>query len=198
MINCLSFSPLSFHSVSQLSRFKFPLFLNSTSTNNNLLFELPSPLISSWPPFRILLLMPMPCFVNYFISLLFPLHPSAFCLLRHLRFDCRHLYLHLSPRLSLPLNSPQVQSTSWMPHQQYVMQPTVCCEQASSLFILFHVIVPQRTHFFNFLVPFTTSFLYSTHLPIIGVQACLSIYSLCTSQSANPKAVILFAVRPET
>lgn len=101
MINCLSFSPLSFHSVSQLSRFKFPLFLNSTSTNNNLLFELPSPLISSWPPFRILLLMPMPCFVNYFISLLFPLHPSAFCLLRHLRFDCRHLYLHLSPRLFL-------------------------------------------------------------------------------------------------
>lgn len=43
----------------------------------------------------------MPCFVNYFISLLFPLHPSAFCLLRHLRFDCRHLYLHLSPRLFL-------------------------------------------------------------------------------------------------
>lgn len=101
MINCLSFSPLSFHSVSQLSRFKFPLFLNSTSTNNNLLFELPSPLISSWPPFRILLLMPMHCFVNYFISLLFPLHPSAFCLLRHLRFDCRHLHLLLSPRLFL-------------------------------------------------------------------------------------------------
>lgn len=45
----------------------FSLFLNSLSTYNNLLFDLPFPLISPWPPYCILLLVTIPSFFNYFI-----------------------------------------------------------------------------------------------------------------------------------
>lgn len=136
MINCLSFSPpFPFILASQLSRFKFPRFpsiLHPLITIFFLNFRLP--LISCWPPFRILLLMPIPCFVNYFLSLLF--FPSASPLP-----SSSLIWLSSPPPSSLfapapLLNSPQVQSTSWMPHQQYVMQPTVCF----SLLILWHVI----------------------------------------------------------
>ena len=100
---------------------------------DDLLFDLLSPLISSWPPLCIPLLVPIPPpLITLFFSALpfffFPLHLPSFCFLHHLRFffHCRQLCPCFISSLPSDPSSPQVQSTSWMPHQQYVMQPTVC------------------------------------------------------------------------
>lgn len=134
------------------------LFLNSLSTYNNLLFDLPFPLISSGPPFCILLLVPIPSFFNYFtfptFFLLF-LFPSS-CLITS---SPPLPLLHLLLSSLLQLSSPQVQSTSWMPHQQYVMQPTVSFLNQPLLYCLGHMLsFSQWSHFLHFLALFTASF----------------------------------------
>lgn len=97
MINCLPFLPLSFHSVFQLSPFISPLFLNSISTNNNLLFELPFPLISSQPPHHTPYSCPTSSFFNDLISLSF-MHPTSSRFLFsspffHVWYPCHHLHI---------------------------------------------------------------------------------------------------------
>lgn len=150
---------------------------------DDLLFDLPSPIISSWPPLCILLLVPIPSSLNCFIflgpSFLLP-SPSFLFLLPASSpiFYCRHLCPCFISSLPSDPSSPQVQSTSWMPHQQYVMQPTVCLYEPGSpfdFFCVWNVIFFSRwSHFLCFPTLFTT-FLPACHLCVL---ACLCVLLL--------------------
>lgn len=126
MINCLPFLPLSFHSVFQLSPFISPfssiLYPLITISFLNFLFLSSLSNRPPKPPYS----CPTSSFFNDLISLSF-MHPTS----------CLFYFLPLSFISDIPViistfcimspsSSLQVQSTSWMPHQQYVMQPTVC------------------------------------------------------------------------
>lgn len=107
----------------------------------------------------------MPPSFNYtiFLSLLLSTSPSF------IWFYCHHFYLFIaisSLFLSLlPFYCPQVQSTSWMPHQQYVMQPTVC--SSTSFIIIFHVLCQLSSGFiFPISGHFSTPFFHTTFLSV--------------------------------
>lgn len=123
MINCLSFSPFPFILSSNYPSL-YELFLNSISTNNNLIFELPFPFI----PFCILLRMSMPSVFNDFIFLgVLSSYTSRFYFLRPLS----SLSILLLPPLPLPhavfslcFPSPTLSSTG----PEYILDAssTVC------------------------------------------------------------------------
>lgn len=153
---------------------------------DDLLFDLPSPLISSWPPLCILLLVPIPSSLNCFIflgpSFLLP-SPSFLFLLPASSpiFYCRHLCPCFISSLPSDPSSPQVQSTSWMPHQQYVMQPTVCLWTRLSFWFFLCV----ECHLF---LPVESFSLFSDTFHYI--PSCLS--SLCVGMSLcfTPRVIL--------
>lgn len=181
MINFLS-SPLWFShfcSLSVILSYNCPalcsLFLNSLPTYNNL-FDLPFPLISSWPPFCILLLMPI-LFFNYFVFLILPfLLPSVFII--SISFIiCNHAVVTFTFATSLfPLlfSSPLfLRSTG----PEYILDATstVCYATHSKLEPLFNSFVSCCSQWSNF-VHFCHCFLFTLHSCLSSLCKHLSIF----------------------
>lgn len=83
------------------------------------LFDLPFQIISFWLTVCMLLTMTIRFLINCFVLFCFIFYLFLFSHFPSMLF----LFLHYIWSYSSLLL--QVQSTSWMPHQQYVMQPTV-------------------------------------------------------------------------
>lgn len=145
---------------------------------DDLLFDLPSPLISSWPPLCILLLVPIPSSLNYFIflgpSFLLP-SPSLLFLLPASSpiFYCRHLCPCFISSLLRPLISagPEhiLDATSTVCYATYgmFMNP--------DFFFVWNVIFFSRwSHLLRFPTLFAT-FLPACHLCVL---ACLCVLLL--------------------
>lgn len=93
----------------------------------------------------------------------------------------------LPPHFISPSSSLQVQSTSWMPHQQYVMQPTVSSStHFETAFSLRFILLSMPHYLLNtFLCASTRGMQMSVRL-----SACLWIHSLHTLGGNSGKCFI--------
>lgn len=182
MINCLSFSPLSFHSVFQLSLFIFSF--SSILYPLITIFFLNFPFLSSLPDLPSASSYSCPCpasLITLFFSASF--RPTLHLSLLSASFVISDLTVVTSlPHLLFSLRLPSPTFYRSRVHLGCLISSMLCnlryvFEPASPLFFMSCVIFPPVDSFSPFFNTFHTLF-YTTFLPVISVCKHVSVFTL--------------------